>query len=115
MPSRLGRDARSHLPSLYTFKACITLERRNVMASCVNLTPDIDGISHLCRAAEEAGSPVEKLEWALDGMQSMREPFCGRFLLGSAVDRRTGGQGVVQFADIAGTRDRACFQLYASH
>lgn len=43
---------------------------------------------------------------ALDAMHNMQASFCHRYTLASAVDRRSGGQGVVQFADIAGTRDR---------
>lgn len=60
----------------------------------------------ICRAGDAARSPVEELEVALDAMHNMQAPFCGRYTLGSAIDRRSGGQGVVQFADIAGTRDR---------
>ena len=59
-----------------------------------------------CRASGEAGSPLEELEVALDAMNSMQAPFFYRYHLLSAVDRRAGGQGVVQFATIANTVDK---------
>lgn len=39
-------------------------------------------------------------------MNSMQATFYKRYLLNSAVERRVGGQGVVQFAAIANTLDR---------
>ena len=39
-------------------------------------------------------------------MNSMQAPFYYRYLLLSAVDRRVGGQGVVQFAAIVNTMDK---------
>ena len=59
-----------------------------------------------CSAANEASSALEQLEVALDAMFSMQAPFFGRYMLLSAVDRRSGGQGVVQFASIIHTPDR---------
>eukprot|EP00892_Ulva_mutabilis_P005913 jgi/Ulvmu1/3694/UM017_0111.1 len=64
------------------------------------------------KAGGEAGSPVEELQVALDAMSSMQAPFYNRYRLSSAVDRRVGGQGVVQFAGIASTLDRAAVKFY---
>lgn len=43
---------------------------------------------------------------ALDAMNNMQATFYNRYLLHTAVDRRVGGQGIVQFAGIANTLDR---------
>ena len=59
-----------------------------------------------CRASSEARSPLEELKVALDAMNSMQAPFYYRYLLLSAVDRRVGGQGVVQFSAIVNTMDK---------
>ena len=69
-----------------------------------------------CRASGEAGSPLEELEVALDAMNSMQATFFYRYKLYSAVDRRVGGQGVVQFAAIGDTMDKVRRQItiYAS-
>lgn len=61
-----------------------------------------------CRAGGAAKSPLEELEVALDAMNSMQSTFCVRYKLYSAVYRRVGGQGVVQFAGIGGTYDKVC-------
>lgn len=47
---------------------------------------------------------MDELETALDAMCGMAEPFFGRYQLLSAVDRRVGGQGLVQFASIASSK-----------
>lgn len=49
---------------------------------------------------------MDKLQIALDAMHSMQAVFLHRYTLGSSVERRVGGQGLVQFASIAGTLDR---------
>ena len=67
--------------------------------------------SNQCRASDGVGSPLEELEVALDAMSSMQAPFFYRYQLYSAVDRRVGGQGVVQLAAIADTRDQVCLNL----
>lgn len=59
-----------------------------------------------CRAAVTAESPLDELEVALDAMCSMKEPFYGRYTLLSSVERRVGGQGLVQFASIVNTQDK---------
>ena len=48
---------------------------------------------------------------ALDAMNSLQAPFYYRYQLYSAVDRRVGGQGVVQFAAVADTRDQVRLHL----
>eukprot|EP00892_Ulva_mutabilis_P005985 jgi/Ulvmu1/3759/UM175_0006.1 len=63
-------------------------------------------------AAEEARTSLEALEVALDALFGMQAPFYGRYLLLSAVDRRCGGQGLVQFANIIHTPDRAAVKFY---
>eukprot|EP00892_Ulva_mutabilis_P005772 jgi/Ulvmu1/3567/UM167_0001.1 len=67
------------------------------------------------KAGGEAGSPVEELQVALDAMNSMQAPFYHRYMMLSAVDRRVGGQGIVQFASIANTLDRAAIKFYIDH
>ena len=64
-----------------------------------------------CRASSEAGTPLDELEVALDAMNSMQARFHYRYHLLSAVDRRVGGQGVVQFAAIVDTMDKVRQQL----
>lgn len=49
--------------------------------------------------------PIEQLEVALDALYNRKLPFFGRYHLFSAVERRTGGQGLVQFARIGNTTD----------
>ena len=58
------------------------------------------------RAAVESESPLDELEVALDAMCSMKEPFYSRYHLLSSVERRVGGQGLVQFASIVNTQDK---------
>ena len=48
---------------------------------------------------------------ALDAMYGMQARFYYRYQLLSAVDRRAGGQGVVQFAAIVDTMDKVRLQL----
>ena len=62
--------------------------------------------SRQCRASSEARSRREELEVALDAMSSMEAPFYYRYRILSAVHRRVGGQGVVQFAAIFGNMDQ---------
>ena len=59
-----------------------------------------------CRIAEECKSPLEELEVALDAMCAMEHLFYYRFRILSAVDRRVGGQGVVQIASMMNTNQR---------
>ena len=72
--------------------------------------PDImrDFACHACRAADGAQSPAEELEVALDAMFSMQAPFHRRYHLFSAMQRRVGGQGMVQFASIFHTQEQVC-------
>ena len=67
-----------------------------------------DFACHACRAADGAQSPAEELEVALDAMFSMHAPFNHRYRLFSAVQRRIGGQGMVQFASIFHTQEQVC-------
>lgn len=53
--------------------------------------------------ASKPMSAFEQLEDALDCMHAARAPFLARFHVLGAVERRSGGQGVVQFAAIAGS------------
>ena len=39
-------------------------------------------------------------------MRGMAEPFCNRYMLLSSLERRVGGQGVVQFASIINTHEK---------
>ena len=48
---------------------------------------------------------------ALDAMAGMRHLFYDRYHVMSSVERRAGGQGVVQFASIANTFDKVRVQL----
>ena len=59
-----------------------------------------------CRAGGVARTPLEELQVALDAMCIMQAPFHHRYHLYSAVHRRVGGQGIVQFAGISGMHDR---------
>ena len=59
-----------------------------------------------CRASSESETALDKLEVALDGMCCMAAPFYGQYQLHSAVQRRVGGQGIVQFAAIMNTQDK---------
>lgn len=58
------------------------------------------------RAATSSGSPVAELEVALDAMCALQARFHGRYTLLSGVERRAGGQGVVQFANITGDQSQ---------
>lgn len=60
----------------------------------------------LCRATNESCSPLDALEEALDAMCAKKEVFYDRYYLLSAVERRVGGQGIVQFASIKNTQDK---------
>eukprot|EP00892_Ulva_mutabilis_P007594 jgi/Ulvmu1/5206/UM216_0001.1 len=64
------------------------------------------------KASGEAGSRLGQLQVALDAMYNMHAPFYNRYRIESSYNRRVGGQGVVQFASIAGTQDRAAIKLY---
>lgn len=55
----------------------------------------------VCRAAVTAGSPMGELEVALDAMCDLQAPFHGRYIMMSSIDRRSGGQGIVQFANVS--------------
>jgi hypothetical protein len=48
---------------------------------------------------------IEQLEAALDALYDRKLPFFGKYHLFSAVERRVGGQGLVQFARIGNTAD----------
>lgn len=65
----------------------------------------------VCRSPG-AGSSVDELEDALDELAETGRHFMGRYLVGSNVERRSGGQGVVQFARIANTPDQVAIKFY---
>ena len=67
-----------------------------------------------CRAGQGMTSPSAALEVALDAMCSMQAPFYHRYELFSAVERRGGGQGMVQFAKILNTSEQVCIPLSLS-
>ena len=48
-----------------------------------------------------SGDELRVLEVALDAMCDMQARFHGRYIMLSSAQRRAGGQGVVQFAQIA--------------
>ena len=62
----------------------------------------------MCRAAEDCKTSADALEVALDGMCALETPFYYRYNILSAVDRRGGGQGLVQFASMTNTQTRVC-------
>ena len=62
----------------------------------------------MCRAAEDCKTAADALEVALDGMCALETPFYYRYNILSAVDRRGGGQGLVQFASMTNTQTRVC-------
>lgn len=68
-------------------------------------------LPRVCRSPG-AGSSVDKLEDALDELAETGRHFMGRYLVGSNVERRSGGQGVVQFARIANTPDQVAIKFY---
>eukprot|EP00892_Ulva_mutabilis_P002693 jgi/Ulvmu1/12424/UM009_0074.1 len=64
------------------------------------------------KAAHNSATQSDALEVALDAMCSMKEPFYHRYMLLSSVERRIGGQGLVQFASIVNTHDKAAIKFY---
>ena len=77
-----------------------------------------DSAPYCCRSAKESDSPLDALRLALDAMCSMKAPFYDRYHLLSAVERRVGGQGLVQFASVMNTREmvRCCgLRLQRAH
>ena len=58
--------------------------------------------------------PIEQLEAALDALYDRKLPFFGRYNLFSAVERRVGGQGLVQFASIGTSTDMVCPAAFCS-
>ena len=54
---------------------------------------------------------MEELGVALDAMNSMQALFYYRYQLLSTVERRVGGQGVVQFAAITNTMEKVRLKL----
>lgn len=58
------------------------------------------------------GLSVDELEDALDELAERQAHFMGRYLIGSNVERRSGGQGVVQFARIVNTPDEVAIKFY---
>lgn len=64
-----------------------------------------------CRGASGVSS-VDALEDALDELAEQGTPFMERYLIGSSVDRRSGGQGVVQFARIHNAPDQVAIKFY---
>lgn len=49
-------------------------------------------------SSSNASTPVEALEDALDALYATRQAFMGQYELFSSIERRSGGQGLVQFA-----------------
>jgi hypothetical protein len=69
---------------------------------------------HACRGE----TPTEQLEAALDALYERKLPFYARYKLFSAVERRVGGQGLVQFARIGNGNEmvrRASCCMQAPH
>eukprot|EP00892_Ulva_mutabilis_P005656 jgi/Ulvmu1/3462/UM016_0082.1 len=64
------------------------------------------------RAAEGCAMPADELEVALDALCAMETPFLFRYNILSAVDRRVGGQGLVQFATMTNSQQRAAIKFY---
>ena len=86
---------------------CARCRRDAVALLCVFTKTSYMPAHANCRVAQEAESGVEELEVALDAMAGMRHLFYDRYHVMSSVERRAGGQGVVQFASIANTFDKA--------
>jgi hypothetical protein len=59
----------------------------------------VAGSGDMCHACR-GDTPGERLEAALDALCGRKVPFYGQYRLFSAVERRVGGQGIVQFAQI---------------
>lgn len=59
-----------------------------------------------CRVAQACTKALDELEVALDAMCAMRAQFFLRYEILSAVDRRVGGQGLVQYACVPNQPDR---------
>lgn len=68
-------------------------------------------LATVCRAANVTQSPLDQLEVALEAMCCMAAPFHSRYQVHSAMQRRVGGQGIVQFATIINTEDKVWLQL----
>lgn len=63
------------------------------------------------RVDGNAESPLEQLQVALDATYAMHARFFNRYTVSSSVERRVGGQGLVQFGAIASTMDRVCSEI----
>jgi hypothetical protein len=57
-------------------------------------------------------SATEALEDALDALHALRQPFMGQFELLSSIERRSGGQGLVQFARSQDTPGEFAIKFY---
>jgi hypothetical protein len=57
-------------------------------------------------------SVTEALEDALDALHALQQPFIGQFLLLSSIERRSGGQGLVQFARLPDTPGEFAIKFY---
>lgn len=62
----------------------------------------------LCRASSDVESPLEQLQVALDATYAMQARFFNQYTVASPMQRRVGGQGLVQFGVIANTIDQVC-------
>lgn len=59
-------------------------------------------MNHCVPAVCRGERPIEKLEAALDALYDHNQPFFDRYHLLSGIERRVGGQGLVQFARVRG-------------
>lgn len=66
------------------------------------------------RAEQDAKrlAEVEDLEDALDALCETGRKFLGRYVILSNVERRGGGQGVVQFAQVAGSAEMVAIKFF---
>jgi hypothetical protein len=67
-----------------------------------------------CRAPHggSQGSVVDMLEDALDFLHDRQARFLGRYVISHNVERRTGGQGVVQFGRVADAQEEVAIKFY---
>eukprot|EP00892_Ulva_mutabilis_P012598 jgi/Ulvmu1/9710/UM055_0048.1 len=63
----------------------------------------------------EPGSAMDQLEDALDELAERKLAFLGCYLLASNIDRRSGGQGVVQFARTEAGAEQVAIKFYSHH
>ena len=55
---------------------------------------------------------IENLEDALDMLCELGHKFLGRYTILSSIERRGGGQGVVQFAQVVGSAELVAIKFF---